>query len=213
MLKVTVICSDKAHPVYSSLLSWKEDNEHKYSINLLTSINDVKEPGDLLFLVSCIEIVDAKQRAKFRHSLVLHAGDLPKDRGWSPHIWAILRGDNEITLSLLEAQDAVDSGAIWRKVKITFDGNELYDEINQKLFEAELKLMSWACENIANVQPIPQNESQANYLRKRTPKDSQLDINKTISEQFNQVRVCDPERYPAYFYVNGCKYKIKIEKC
>jgi methionyl-tRNA formyltransferase len=213
MLKVTLLCSDIKHPVYKALEQWKAINKQRYDIELLTSIEQINRKGTLLFLVSCSEIVKKCHRDYFAHTLVLHASDLPKDRGWSPHIWAIVNGKNTLTLSLLEAEDKIDTGAIWKKVDITLDGSELYDEINKKLFDAELQLITWACENVDSVVPVSQDESATNYLRKRTPADSEIDINQSLAVQFNQLRVCDPERFPAYFYKNGCKYKIKIEKC
>ncbi|MBH0078181.1 formyltransferase family protein [Pseudoalteromonas sp. NZS11] len=212
MLRVTLICSDKNHPVFKCLEMWKEVNSKKYTIDLFTSINEVSARGDILFLVSCTEIVKTRHRELFDHTLVLHASDLPKNRGWSPHIWAVINGESKIVLSLLEAEDKVDTGRIWKKIDIQLDGTELYDEINKKLFDAELLLLSWACENINSVKPQAQDEIASNYLRKRTPEDSELNINQSLKEQFNQLRVCDPERFPAYFYINGCKYKIKVEK-
>ncbi len=212
MLKVTLLCSDTKHPVFKALKLWEEVNQQDYDIEILTSVNEIKRNGTLLFLISCSEIVKKQHRDFFEHTLVLHASDLPKGRGWSPHIWAILNGANELTLSLLEAEDKVDTGAIWKKLRIPLDGNELYDEINEKLFAAELQLITWACENVDSVAPVLQDESATNYLRKRTPEDSEVDISQSLESQFNLLRVCDPERFPAYFYKNGCKYKIKIEK-
>ena len=212
MLKVTLLCSDIKHPVYKALEQWKAINKQRYDIELLTSVGEINRKGTLLFLVSCSEIVKKSHRDYFAHILVLHASDLPKDRGWSPHIWAVVNGKNALTLSLLEAEDKVDTGAIWKKVDITLDGSELYDEINKKLFDAELQLITWACENVDLVVPALQEESATNYLRKRTPEDSKVDISQSLESQFNLLRVCDPERFPAYFYKNGCKYKIKIEK-
>ena len=212
MLKVTLLCSDTKHPVFKALKLWEEVNQQHYDIEILTSVNEIKRNGTLLFLISCSEIVKKQHRDFFEHTLVLHASDLPKGRGWSPHIWAILNGANELTLSLLEAEDKVDTGAIWKKLRIPLDGNELYDEINEKLFAAELQLITWACENVDSVAPVLQDESATNYLRKRTPEDSEVDISQSLESQFNLFRVCDPERFPAYFYKNGCKYKIKIEK-
>lgn len=212
MLKVTLLCSDTKHPVFKALKLWEEVNQQHYDIEILTSVNEIKRNGTLLFLISCSEIVKKQHRDFFEHTLVLHASDLPKGRGWSPHIWAILNCANELTLSLLEAEDKVDTGAIWKKLRIPLDGNELYDEINEKLFAAELQLITWACENVDSVAPVLQDESATNYLRKRTPEDSEVDISQSLESQFNLLRVCDPERFPAYFYKNGCKYKIKIEK-
>jgi len=197
MLKVTLLCSDTKHPVFKALKLWEEVNQQDYDIEILTSVNEIKRNGTLLFLISCSEIVKKQHRDFFEHTLVLHASDLPKDRGWSPHIWAILNGANELTLSLLEAEDKVDTGAIWKKLRIPLDGNELYDEINEKLFAAELQLITWACENVDSVAPVLQDESATNYLRKRTPEDSEVDISQSLESQFNLLRVCDPERFPA----------------
>jgi len=213
MLKVTLICSDKNHPVFRWLQKWKAENGHRYAISLHTRIADITNEGDLLFLVSCSEIVTKKHRNMFQYSLVLHASDLPKNRGWSPHVWSILNGENDITLSLLEAEDKVDTGRIWKKTKIKLNGTELYDEINQKLFEAELQLISWACKYLNCVTPTLQDSIAANYLPKRTAKDSELDISKPLESQFELLRVCDPNRFPAFFYIRGCKYNVKIEKC
>jgi methionyl-tRNA formyltransferase len=44
----------------------------------------------------------------------------------------------------------------------------------------------------------------------RTSKDSKLNMNKTIKNQFNLLRIVDNERYPAYFIYNNKKYILKI---
>lgn len=53
-------------------------------------------------------------------------------------------------------------------------------------------------DNYSKMQGKPQ-EGEESFYRKRTPKDSELDINKTIDEQFNLLRVVDNEKYPAFF--------------
>lgn len=211
-MKVTIICSDKQHPVYTYLETWCSENKKRHQINLYESIKQIKQGGDILFLISCSEIVRSNIRDLFEYTLVLHASDLPKGRGWSPHIWGVVNGENEITLSLLNAEDGVDTGAIWQKVKIRLDGTELYNEINHKLFKAELELMSWACNNINSAKATPQIETKTEHYRKRTPADSEIDASKTIAEQFNLLRVSDPNRFPAYTYINGQKYKVALEK-
>jgi len=52
------------------------------------------------------------------HTLVLHASALPKGRGWSPHIWGIVQRDDYITLSLIEAEEEIDTGRIWKQKRI-----------------------------------------------------------------------------------------------
>jgi methionyl-tRNA formyltransferase len=92
------------------------------------------------------------------------------------------------------------------------EGHELLDEINEKLFDAEIFLMTFAVDRASDINPIEQVGDPGNYMKKRTPADSEIDPKKTISEQFNLLRIVDSNRYPAFFYYLGCKYQLKIEK-
>lgn len=212
MTKITLLCTEASHPIYSYLIEWKEKNDHLYEIILLNKVNKIVSGGDILFLISCSEIVKAETKTFFSHVLVLHASDLPKGRGWSPHIWDVLAGKVSLTLSLIEAEEPVDTGNIWKKQIIQLNGNELFDEINNLVFKAELELIQWATINYRTCKPAKQKKGHSNYYRKRTPADSELDIEKTIASQFNLLRVCDPNRFPAFFYKNGQRYNIRIEK-
>jgi methionyl-tRNA formyltransferase len=169
--------------------------------------------GEILFLVSCSEIIDIKVRDMYLATLVLHASDLPKGRGWSPHIWEIVNGAETITLTLLEAEDKVDSGRIWQKLDIPVPKNALWNEINNLLFEAEVELINFAVQNFGTTSQVLQEASgNASYYPKRTPVDSRIDVNKSIAEQFDLIRVCDPNRFPAYFEHLGFRYTLKLEK-
>lgn len=210
MLKVSVLCSDPAHPVNLGLEQWCKSVSPKADVQVFRDIRELAA-GDLLFLVSCHQIVRKAVRDRFRHTLVLHASDLPHGRGMSPHIWQIIEGKNEITVTLLEAQDAVDSGDIWEQSRVKFNGFELYDEINERIFAAEFDLMTWAIENFDSVAPRPQ-QGTPTYYRKRTPEDSRIDPTKPLGDIFNLLRVADPVRYPAFFEIGEHKYRIRIER-
>lgn len=211
-MKVSILCTDPNHPVVNKLSLWAD----KMSIkgHLITLVFDKVElaGGDILFLVSCSQMISETERSKYKATLVLHASDLPKGRGWSPYVWSILAGENQITVSLLEATEPVDSGSIWLKTTFDLAGHELLEEINTKLFESELDLMTQAVEQFDDINPTPQVGDSGDYMRKRTPVDSKIDPDKTIAEQFNLLRVADPVRYPAFFEYQGMKYLIKIEK-
>ena len=211
-MKISVLCTDIKHPVVKSLQEWMPDMSSKgHSVSLCYDKADL-QGGDILFLVSCSQIIHDTERKKYKATLVLHASDLPKGRGWSPHIWAILNGASQITVCLLEANDSVDSGAIWLKTQINLEGHDLLPEINEKLFAAELLLMKQAVEQFEKISPIQQLGDPGPYMPKRSPADSQLDPHKTIAEQFDLLRVVDSERYPAFFDYRGKRYLISIEK-
>lgn len=211
-MKITLFCSSSSHPVRAYLDRWMARHQEQHQIDVVHSNADLTE-GDLLFLISCSEILTESQRRAYANTLVIHASDLPLGRGWSPHIWQILGGATELTLSLMEAENKLDSGAIWKKVLISIDRDALWDEINHKIFEAELGLMDFAVLHCGGMKATPQStEVERTYLAKRTPLDSKIDPQKTIEEQFNLLRVCDPDRFPAYFELYGHRYTIRLEK-
>lgn len=211
-MKITILCTDPTHPVINRLKCWVEEMTLAgHSVLLVYDKVDLLR-GDILFLVSCSQMIREEDRKKYKATLVLHASDLPKGKGWSPYIWEILNGSNQIIVSLLEANEPVDSGAIWLKTTFTLEGHELLPEINEKLFDAELYLMSRAVEQFDGIRAVPQFGDPGPYMLKRVPQDSCLDPNKSIAEQFDLLRVVDSERFPAFFYYRGKQYLIKIEK-
>ena len=61
--------------------------------------------------------------------------------------------------------------------------------------------------------PAPQDASiEPSYYPRRTPADSQIDPSQSIASQFDRIRVCDPNRFPAFFELHGKKYKLILEK-
>lgn len=211
-MKITLLCSDEKHPVNAYLDQWVERNRDSHEISLVRKKKDLPG-GDILFLISCSEIIRAEERSLYSASLVLHASDLPRGRGWSPHIWGIIEGAEAITLSLLEAEDQVDSGRIWQQIRFPVAAGALWNEVNTKLFAAEIELIDYAVQHFADIQPQDQDSSvEPTYYPRRSPEDSRIDPEQSLASQFNQMRVCDPARFPAYFDLHGHRYKITLEK-
>lgn len=211
-MKVSILCGNPSHPVNHFLFEWIKRHKHNHTVELIRKRSELTG-GDILFLVSCNEIISAKDRALYGITLVLHASNLPQGRGWSPHIWELAAGANHITLSLLEAEDKIDSGKIWKKVDIQVPPTALWDEINNLLFTAEVQLMDFALASNGCVQPQEQpTDVIPTYYKLRTTEDSRIDPNRPIAEQFNLIRVCDPNRFPAFFDYKGERFTLILEK-
>lgn len=194
------------------LSAWVQRHSRDHDIQLARKKSELTG-GDILLLVSCGEIISAKDRALYGVCLVLHASDLPRGRGWSPHIWELAAGASHITLSLLEAEDKVDSGRIWQKVQIPVPPTALWDEINHLLFTAEIQLIDFALASYGRIQPQEQSKDiEPTYYRLRTPQDSCIDPQQSLADQFNLIRVCDPYRFPAFFEYRGQRFALKLEK-
>jgi methionyl-tRNA formyltransferase len=67
--------------------------------------------------------------------------------------------------------------------------------------------------NNYDIYKIPNKQNgEETFYPKRSAKDSELDIDTSIREQFNLLRIVSNEDYPAFFNIGGHKYMIKIEK-
>ena len=209
-MNIHILCTDFRHPVNPWLERWMASNGGSHNIRIARHSSEL-DGGDFLFLISCHEIIRKPVRDMYRFTLVIHASALPRGRGMSPHLWQILEGKSEIPVTLLNAEDAIDSGDIWHQLVVRFSGHELHDEVNRSIFDAEVALMSWAIRFCDTAIPASQI-GEASFYRRRTPEDSRLDPYRTIESQFELLRVADPGRYPAFFELRGKKYKLTITK-
>jgi methionyl-tRNA formyltransferase len=167
---------------------------------------------DILFLLSYHKIVPASILKKNRRNIVVHASKLPEGKGWAPMFWQILEGKNEIPFTMFEAGEGVDNGDIYMVKTLKLDGSELHDELRDKQAKITIEMCREFIERYDDLKdPVPQ-EGCESFYPKRSPKDSRLDIDKSIREQFSLLRIVDNEEYPAYFDYHGHRYILRIEK-
>lgn len=211
-ISITVLSDKNAwmNPWIQKLLAKWADS--RLILSWVHEPSDVPE-GELCFILSCSKLVNPGILQKNRHNLVVHASDLPKGKGWSPWTWQIIEGENSIPLTLFEAVDAVDSGFIYLQEWIEFQGHELIDEIRASI-AGKIATM---CQKFIDSYPDivergREQQGEESFYPRRRPKDSQLDIERSIKDQFDLLRVVDNKRYPAFFEYRGCRYILKIEK-
>ncbi|MEO6832318.1 MAG: formyltransferase family protein, partial [Chitinophagaceae bacterium] len=175
----------------------------KFKAELLLSIN-------YLFIVSQ-ETLDMAER----YAINFHGSLLPKYRGRTPHVWAIINGENEtgVTAHLMEGE--VDNGAIIKQVRIPISKNDtgaqilkLFHDIYPSMVD---EIIGLAKENKIN--PIGQKSEFATYFGKRTPFDGLINWEWHWERIRNWVRA-QAHPYPgAFAFLNNEKIIIhKIEK-
>lgn len=165
--------------------------------------------GDIGFYLSCTRITPPDVLARNGLNLVVHASDLPQGRGFSPLVWQILEGRNDIPVCLIEAAEAVDAGAIRMRRVIRFDGHELNPDTRDALGRTVMEMCLDFVDDQDSYPPVEQMGEPSWYARRRAG-DSRLDPERSIAEQFQLLRVVDNERYPAFFHLNGRRYDIHI---
>jgi len=196
--------------------TFAEDLREKgWAAELFHDHDDIGHDFQVVFMLSYFKIVKGAFLRGHQHNLVVHDSQLPQGKGWAPLFWQILEGKNRIPAVLFEATEGVDAGDIYISDYITLQGHELHDEIRDLQARKSVELCMEFLENYDDLKPVSQSGRETFYTR-RTPKDSQMDINKSISEQFNLLRIVSNEDYPAFFHHKDSKYILKIfkeEKC
>ena len=206
------VCTEKKSWINSIipnlLLEWINKG---HQCSWVHSAKDLNK-GDICFYLSYEKIVEKKVLKKFKNNLVIHASDLPKGKGWSPLSWQILKGYKKIIVSLIEAEDKVDSGKIYKQLSKNFSGYELLDQMQSSLRELTSKLCNYAIKNYPQtLKKGKLQKGKETFFQRRFPKDSKLNINQSIKKQFNLLRIVDNDRYPAFFEINGHKYYLLIK--
>lgn len=180
-----------------------------YNAELFNKHEDIPDKYNIVFYLSYFRIVEKEYLNKREHNLVVHESALPKGRGWAPLFWQILEGWNTISICLMEAGEDVDNGDIYLRDFIELEGHELHDEIRVKQAEKTIEL---CLSFLRTPYSAIKQEGTPTYYKRRTPADSELDVDKTIREQFLNLRVASNEDYPAFFMLNGREYVLEIRE-
>jgi UDP-2,4-diacetamido-2,4,6-trideoxy-beta-L-altropyranose hydrolase len=169
--------------------------------------------GDICFYLGYARIVGPETRDRHRHNLVVHESALPHGRGWSPMTWQVLEGASRIPVTLLEAVDEVDSGAVLWQTWMALDGNELVHDLRDKQFEATRVLCHAFVESYPDSAAwgVPQQGNPTWYARRRR-EDSALAPDQPLADQFDLLRVVDNDRYPAFVRIRDELFRVQMKR-
>lgn len=179
---------------------------------LLYDHNDIKQTYDIVYILSYHKIIPLEQLKGNRHNIVIHSSALPRGKGWAPMFWQVLDGKNEIPFTMFEASSGVDDGDIYMQDVLSLTGYELNNVLRKKQANFIIHMCLKFVNDYESYQIAKKQCGDESFYAKRSPKDSELDIMKTIKEQFNLLRIVDNDDYPAFFEIDGHKYIVKIEE-
>jgi len=209
-IKVTFLL-DKTNLWFEKQLKkydFKLNNQYIFKIS--KNPNNIKNQN-IVFPLCYTRILSKNFLQKNELVLITHSSKLPKDKGFAPLQYQILRNKNKVYTSLFKAVKEVDAGAIYFQNSFVLNGTELSDEIRTI---QGIQLLSIIKKFLIKYPNVKSRKliGKGNFNKRRHPKDSQLDIKKTIKQQFNHLRINDNKLYPSFFYYKGQKYIIKIFK-
>ena len=184
--------------------------DNKYIFRISKNPNKIKNQN-IVFPISYTKILPEIFLNKYDLVLIAHPSKLPKDKGFAPLQNQILKNKKKFYISLIKASKKVDSGPICIQNSFLLKGTELYDEIRHIQGFQYLKIIKEFLIKYPKIN-FKKQSGKGNFNKKRLLKDSKLNINKTIKQQFNLLRINSNELYPSFFYFKGKKYVIKIFK-
>jgi methionyl-tRNA formyltransferase len=169
--------------------------------------------GDVAIVYGSTRILAPEVLKRNRNTVVVHESALPAGRGWSPLAWQILKGKKRIPLTLFEAVERVDAGPVYLRGTVALRGQELADEIHAKVARGAVQLFRTFIRRYpAIVAAGKPQKGRTSFFPRRTTESSRLDPRKSLVRQFNLLRVVDNQRYPAFFYWRGARYRLTIHK-
>ncbi len=207
-MKVLILTSPNQWFIpYAQILQSKIDN------STLSFYHDsIADAYDIVFILSYHKIIPLEKLHQNRHNIVIHASALPEGKGWAPMFWQVLEGKNEIPFTMFEASLGMDNGDIYMQDTLNLTGYELHDELREKQANFIIHMCLKFLENYETYKTPSKQKGKESFYPKRDAKDSKLDIDKTLKEQFNLLRIVSNEAYPAFFEMDGRKYIVKIEE-
>jgi methionyl-tRNA formyltransferase len=151
---------------------------------LAEHIETIKDPIGVL--VSYGRIIPQSIIDLFTPGIInVHPSLLPKYRGPSPIETAILNGDTETGVTIMQLSKDMDAGPIYSQVTVPLLDIETSPELEAQLGELGAQELSLALPGIMNgtLLPTPQNDAVATYCQLLTKDDTHPDFSQLSAEQ------------------------------
>jgi methionyl-tRNA formyltransferase len=130
----------------------------------------------------------------------IHFSLLPKYRGGSPLVWAIINGDPEVGLSMFAFSEEIDAGPIWAQRRIPVGPDDAVGEVLMRLEAESVDVLRESYPGMLRqtAAPRPQEATGATYCAMRSPGDGEIDWNQPAGQIHNFVRA-QSRPYPGAF--------------
>jgi methionyl-tRNA formyltransferase len=180
-----------------------------------TSLRDVDAQAEFAALDANVAIVAAYGlilprpilNAPRYGCLNVHASLLPRWRGAAPIQRAILEGDTETGVTIMQMDAGLDTGAMLLREAVPITPTTTAGELTDRLAALGGQLIIAALDRLGELKPTPQPESGVTYAKKLSRDEARLDWRLPAARLERQVRAFDP--WPsAYFLVGDERIRV-----
>lgn len=159
------------------------------------------KPVDVILSINYLFIVEQDIISHpTKYAINFHGSLLPRYRGRTPHVWAIINNEKETGITAHLITKGCDEGDIVYQEKITiepeFTGAQMMTLFNQRYPHIVRKVMEMIEKN--TISPVKQDQSKATWFGKRTPDDGRINWSWHKERINNWVRA-QAKPYPGAF--------------
>lgn len=133
------------------------------------SVEELKKYGAELFVVAAFgQILSSEILHMPKYGCInIHASLLPKYRGAAPIQWAILNGETETGVTIMQMNEGLDTGDMLAKRVVLIEPSETGDSLHDKLMAAGAELAVETIPRLVLGEIIPekQNDADSCYAR------------------------------------------------
>ena len=156
---------------------------------------------DLCIVMGWYYLIDSSIIKNVRGGFIgIHNSLLPRYRGFSPVVWAIINGEKETGFSVFSFDEGMDTGQLWYQGRVTIEDK---DYINTVLEKINQKILIFFQENYLDLLdeklcPYEQKAISATYGSRRTAEDGKIKWNQPAKNIYNFIRA-QSKPYPGAF--------------
>jgi len=124
----------------------------------------------------------------------IHASLLPRWRGAAPIQRAILAGDRQTGITIMQMNEGLDTGDMLLKLECDIHDDDTAGSLHDRLARMGADAIIQALDQLeaGQLHPRPQDDSQASYAAKLDKAEARLDWQKPALELDRQVRAFNP---------------------
>ncbi len=124
----------------------------------------------------------------------IHPSLLPKYRGASPIQTAIMNGDAETGITIMQMDEAMDHGSILAQEIFPIELNDTYETLSRKMTPRVNELLLQIIPKFISgeIKPKPQDDAQVTFTKILSRDDGKIDWAKSAQEIYNQYRGLTP---------------------
>jgi len=197
-----------------SYIAIENNIPYKYTkdINSFEILNWIKDlNADIIYCMGWSSLIKENLlNATSKGVIGYHPALLPQNRGRHPIIWALALGLKKTGSTFFKMDSGADSGDIIIQDEVIIEFDDYALDLYNKLINSAKKQVQIITNKLAssNEKYIIQDNSKANYWRKRTKKDGEINFSSNTLTIFNLIKSLSKPYPGAHILYNNEDFKV-----